>query len=260
MKFSILEPIILPIETRPLNLCLQVPAFAYNPGTMKLSVIIPVYNEVESIQEILKRVQAVKLAKEIIVVDDGSQDGTRDVLAKMDGKGGICVIFHEQNQGKGAAVRSGMSAAQGEILLIQDADLEYDPRDYPHLLQPIKEGIADVVYGSRFLGGPRRATMYWHMIANKLLTFMTNILYDTILTDMETGYKVFRRQAIDGMVIRANGFNFEPEFTAKILKRHHRIYEVPITFNPRDYSEGKKIKLHDAFEAVWTLLKYRFVD
>lgn len=234
--------------------------FVYNPAHMKLSVIIPVYNEVESIHEILKRVQATKLAKEIVVVDDGSQDGTREVLKKLDGKGGLCVVLHEQNQGKGAAVRSGMNAAHGDIILIQDADLEYDPRDYPRLLQPIQEGIADVVYGSRFLGGPRRATMYWHMVANKILTFMTNILYDTILTDMETGYKVFRRGVIDGMVIHANGFDFEPEFTAKVLKRRHRIYEVPITFNPRDYTEGKKIKLQDAFEAVWTLLKYRFVD
>jgi glycosyltransferase involved in cell wall biosynthesis len=234
--------------------------FVYNPAHMKLSVIIPVYNEVGSIQEILKRVQATKLAREIIVVDDGSSDGTRDVLRKLDGKGGIRVVLHEQNKGKGAAVRSGLGAAKGDILLIQDADLEYDPRDYPHLLQPIKEGIADVVYGSRFLGGPRRVVMFWHMVANYLLTLMTNVLYDTILTDMETGYKVFRREVIDGMVIHANGFNFEPEFTAKILKRHYRIFEVPITFNPRDYSEGKKIKLSDAFEAVWALLKYRFMD
>jgi glycosyltransferase involved in cell wall biosynthesis len=227
---------------------------------MKLSVIIPVYNEVESIKEILKRVQATKLVKEIVVVDDGSKDGTRDILNKLDGKGGIKVILHEHNKGKGAAVRTGLAAAQGDVLLIQDADLEYDPRDYPHLLQPIKEGIADVVYGSRFLGGPRRPTMFWHMIANKILTFMTNILYDNILTDMETGYKVFRRQVIEGMVLQANSFDFEPEFTAKILKRRYRIFEVPITFNPRDYSQGKKIKLYDAFEAVWTLLKYRFVD
>lgn len=227
---------------------------------MKLSVIIPVYNEVENIGEILKRVKATKRAAEIIVVDDGSQDGTRDLLKKMDGKGRVRVILHEKNQGKGAAVRTGLDAAAGEILLIQDADLEYDPRDYPTLLQPLEEGLADVVYGSRFLGGPRRATMFWHMIANKMLTFMTNILYDTILSDMETGYKVFRREVVDGMKLRSKRFDFEPEFTAKALKRKYHIYEVPISFNPRDYSQGKKIKLKDAFEAVWTLLKYRFVD
>jgi glycosyltransferase involved in cell wall biosynthesis len=227
---------------------------------MKLSVIIPVYNEVGNIEEILRRVKATKKASEIIVVDDGSQDGTRDILKKLDGKEKVHVILHEKNQGKGAAVRTGMDAAQGEIMLIQDADLEYDPRDYATLLQPLEEGIADVVYGSRFLGGPRRVAMYWHMVANKMLTFMTNILYNTILSDMETGYKVFRRKVVDGMKIRAKRFDFEPEFTAKVLKRHYRIYEVAISFNPRDYSQGKKIKLKDAFEAVWTLLKYRFVD
>ena len=227
---------------------------------MNLSVVIPVYNEVDNIGEILKRVQALKLAYEIIVVDDCSTDGTRDVLKKLDGKKKVRVILHERNQGKGGAVMTGLRAAQGDLLLIQDADLEYDPRDYPELLKPIKEGMADVVYGSRFLGGPRRVAMFWHMIANKLLTVMTNILYDTILTDMETGYKVFRRGVIDGMTIHAKRFDFEPEFTAKVLKRHYRIFEVPITFNPRDYSQGKKIKLRDAFEAVWTLLKYRFID
>ena len=227
---------------------------------MKLSVIIPVYNEVESIQVILKRVQSQKLAYEIVVVDDGSKDGTRDVLKEMDGKGGVRIILHEQNKGKGAAVRTGMAAAKGDVLLIQDADLEYDPRDYTALLAPIKEGIADVVYGSRFLGGSHRVTMFWHMVANKMLTFITNILYNTILTDMETGYKVFRREVLDGMVLHANSFDFEPEFTAKILKRKFRIFEVQIAFNPRDYTEGKKIKLHDAFEAVWTLIKYRFVE
>jgi glycosyltransferase involved in cell wall biosynthesis len=234
--------------------------FVYNPATMKLSVIIPVYNEVESIEVILKRVNDTKLVSEIVVVDDGSKDGTRDILKTLDGKNNVHVILHEQNQGKGAAVRTGMKAALGEILLIQDADLEYDPRDFPELLKPIEEGIADVVYGSRFLGRAHRVTMFWHLVANKMLTFLTNILYNTILTDMETGYKVFRREVIDGMVIRANSFNFEPEFTAKILKRNYRIFEVPITFNPRDYTQGKKIKLHDAFEAVWALIKYRFVD
>lgn len=227
---------------------------------MKLSVIIPVYNEVKNISEIVKRVQATKLATEIIIVDDGSQDGTGEILHKMDGKKKVRVLLQKKNQGKGTAVVTGMRAAKGDILLIQDADLEYDPRDYPTLLKPIKEGVADVVYGSRFLGAAHRVTMFWHQLANQLLTFMTNILYDSILTDMETGYKVFRREVIEGMTIRAKRFNFEPEFTAKILKRKYRIYEVPITFNPRDYAEGKKIKLMDAFEAVWTLLKYRVMD
>ena len=227
---------------------------------MNLSVVIPVYNEVENIGEILKRVQSTNLASEIIIVDDGSQDGTRDTLKRLDGEEGVRVILHERNQGKGAAVITGLRAAQGDILLIQDADLEYDPRDYPVLLQPIEEGKADVVYGSRFLGAPHRVTMFWHLMANRLLTLMTNILYNTILTDMETGYKVFRREVIEKMKIRSKRFDFEPEFTAKILKRHYRIFEVPISFNPRDYSQGKKIKLKDAFEAVWTLLIYRFFD
>jgi glycosyltransferase involved in cell wall biosynthesis len=227
---------------------------------MKLSVVIPVYNEIQNIEEILKRVRATSLVWELVVVDDGSQDGTRELLKNLDGKDGLRVILHEQNQGKGAAVRTGLQAARGDVLLIQDADLEYSPHDYPALLEPIEEGIADVVYGSRFLGGPRRVAMFWHMIANHLLTLVTNILYDTILSDMETGYKVFRREVIEGITLRSNRFNFEPEITAKVLKQHYRIYEVPISFNPRDYSQGKKIKFHDAFEAVWALLKYRFVD
>jgi len=227
---------------------------------MKLSVIIPIYNEVESIREIVKRVQDTKLSWEILLVDDGSIDGTRDLLKEMDGKDHIRVILKEKNEGKGSAVRAGLVAAKGEVLLIQDADLEYDPRDYPTLLKPLEEGVADVVYGSRFLGGPRRVVMFWHMVANYMLTFMTNILYNTILSDMETGYKVFRHEVIEGMPLHAKRFDFEPEFTAKVLKRKYRIFEVPITFNPRDYSQGKKIKLKDAFEAVWTLLKYRFVD
>lgn len=227
---------------------------------MKLSVIIPIYNEADNILKTLKRVQATKLAKEIVIVDDASTDGTRELLDKLDGKGIVRVIFHEKNLGKGAAVVTGMRAAKGDVILIQDADLEYDPRDYPTLLLPIQERRADVVYGSRFLGAPRRVAMFWHQVANQLLTFMTNILYDSILTDMETGYKVFRREVIQDMKIRSKRFNFEPEFTAKILKRKFRIYEVPISFNPRDYSEGKKIGLKDAFEAVWALIRYRIMD
>ncbi|MBT3389999.1 MAG: glycosyltransferase family 2 protein [Chloroflexi bacterium] len=227
---------------------------------MTLTVLIPIYNEENTIREILKRVYATQLADEIILVDDGSVDGTRAILQELDGKDGVRVILHEHNQGKGAAVRTGIKAATGDILLIQDADLEYDPRDYPKLLQPIEEGLAEVVYGSRFLGAPHRVAMFWHMLANKLLTLMTNILYDTILTDMETGYKVFKREVIADIPLHAKRFEFEPEFTAKILKRGVRIFEVPISFNPRDYDEGKKIGISDAFEAVWALLKYRFID
>jgi glycosyltransferase involved in cell wall biosynthesis len=227
---------------------------------MKLSVVMPVYNEAGTVEEMIKRVQAVGLADEIIVVDDGSTDGSSAVLKDLNGKGQIRVITHSKNQGKGAAVRSGIQAAQGDLILIQDADLEYDPRDFKKLLEPIERDMADAVYGSRFLGGPRRPTMFWHAVANRFLTFLTNVLYNNILTDMETGYKLFRRELLKDIDIRSNGFNFEPEITAKLLKRHTRIFEVPITFNPRNYAEGKKIGIRDAFEAFWALFRYRFFD
>ncbi len=227
-----------------------------------ITVVIPCYNEVHTLEKVLARVQAVQIADEIVIVDDGSQDGTRDLLHRLEAeqRAGVRILFHEHNQGKGAALVTGFAAAQGDIVLIQDADMEYDPRDYPRLIQPILEGISPVVYGSRFLGGPRKAMNFWNMVANKGLTLATNVLYNAILSDMETCYKVFRREVVQGMKIHARGFEFEPEFTAKVLKQGIRIYEVPISYNGREWTEGKKIKWTDAPIALWTLFKYRFVD
>jgi len=228
---------------------------------MRLTFLLPVFNERATVEEILRVVEASGLADHIIVVDDASTDGTRELLQHLASRNPRLELhLHDRNQGKGAALRTGFSRVETELVLVQDADLEYDPRDVPSLLAPIEEGKADVVYGSRFLGAPHRPTMFWHMVANKLLTLMTNVLYNTILTDMETGYKLFRREVIQGIDIRSNRFDFEPEITAKLLKKKVRIFEVPISFNPREYSEGKKIGLPDAFAAVWALLKYRFVD
>ncbi len=225
---------------------------------MKLSILIPIYNERTTILEIVKRVQAVPYEKEIIAVDDGSTDGTRELLPQVE-QPGVVVLYHERNRGKGAAIVTALQRATGDIIVIQDADMEYDPRDYKQLVEPIIEGRAKVVYGSRFMG-PRMAMFFWHMLANKMLTLMTNILYDAILSDMETGYKAFRADIVKGMQLRSHRFDFEPEVTAKVLKRGIRIFEVPISYYGREYNEGKKIGMKDGFVAAWTLLKYRLVD
>lgn len=229
---------------------------------MNLSVVIPVYNERETLADIVKAVLATKLAYEIILVDDGSTDGTRDLypqIQAMDDR--IRVILHEKNLGKGGALQTGFQAAQGDIIIIQDADLEYDPRDYPAMIQPIEEGKAAVVYGSRFRGGPTKTMFFMNMLGNKFLTLVANILYNTILTDIETCYKAFRSEVIKSIPIRSRGFDFEPEITAKVLKRGHRIYEVPISYNGREYEEGKKIRpWKDGPIALWCLIKYKFVD
>lgn len=232
-----------------------------NPN-LTLSVIIPCFNEVHSIEEVLNRVEAVGIADEIIIVDDGSTDGTRDILAQIEAENrpNVRIYYHDHNQGKGAAVVTGFGKATSDVFLIQDADFEYDPREYPTLLKPIEEGIATVVFGSRFLGGPRKAMNFWNMVANRGLTLATNILYNAILSDMETCYKVFRAEVVQGMKIRSRRFEFEPEITAKVLKKGIRIYEVPISYNGREWNEGKKIKWTDAPIALWTLFKYRFVN
>jgi glycosyltransferase involved in cell wall biosynthesis len=221
---------------------------------------MPVYNECETLEEIVKQVLNTGLVHEIIMVDDGSTDGTRELMKQWEKDEVVKVILHEKNMGKGSAVRTAITAAEGEIMVIQDADLEYDPRDYPRLIQPIVEGRADVVYGSRFLGGPARKVYFWHRVGNLMLTLLTNILYNIDLTDMETCYKCFRADVIKDMPLHSRRFELEPEITAKIAKHGYRIYEVPISYYGREYHEGKKITGWDAIPALWTLIKYRFVD
>ncbi len=242
------------------DVCLRI-GFAFLIITrMTLTVVMPVFNEKDTVREIVRRVLLMDVVHELLIVDDGSTDGTRAILGDLPPDERVRVILKDRNEGKGSAVTLGIRAASGDLIIIQDADLEYDPRLYPLLMKPIEEGLADVVYGSRFLGEARRAILFWNMVANRILTLITNVLYNTILTDMETGYKLFRREIIQDITIHARRFDFEPEVTAKLLKRKVRLYEVPIVFNPRDYSEGKKIGIRDGFQAVWTLVKYRFVD
>jgi glycosyltransferase involved in cell wall biosynthesis len=240
---------------------------------------MPVYNERATLEDIVRRVQTVDLTvnadksnlvlpgpvtleREIVIVDDGSTDGTRDILDdwREDPPPNMKIIYHEHNSGKGAALRTGFQQATGDILIVQDADLEYDPRDYVKLLEPLLEGRAPVIYGSRFLGGPRAAMSLSHTLGNQLLTVVTNLLYGTSLSDMETCYKLFRRDVINGMVLRSRAFEIEPELTAKILKQGYTIFEVPISYNGRAFHEGKKISWQDGFSALRTLVRYRFVD
>ncbi len=232
------------------------------PKLRKLSVVVPVFNERNTLVEIVRRMRAVELPdsieREIIVVDDGSDDGTRDVLKQL-GDSTVRVIMHERNRGKGAAVRTGFANATGEYVLVQDADLEYDPEDWPKLLNPILRGRTRVVYGSRFTG-ERRNMLFVHWVGNRFLSFVTNVLYNTTLSDMETCYKLLDRRLINELTLTADRFDIEPEITAKVLKRGVRIYEVPISYAGREFDEGKKITWHDGFAALWTLVKYRFRD
>lgn len=227
---------------------------------MLLTVMIPVYNERNTIQKVVDLVQKSPHEKEIIVVDDGSSDGTREVIESIPGEN-VKKFFHEQNRGKGAAIQTAWEQATGDIVLIQDADLEYDPENYDHLLQPILDGKADVVFGSRFIGGgPHRVLLFWHSLGNRFLTLLANMLNDLNMTDMETGYKVFTREVRDAVRIRSNRFGFEPEFTAKVARLKFRIYEVPISYHGRGYKEGKKITWRDGFAALFWIFRYRFFN
>lgn len=227
---------------------------------MKISVVIPVFNEENTIREIIKRVQDIDIDKEIIIIDDGSTDKTRQILQNLK-EDNIKILFHDKNLGKGKALKTGFNYVKGDIVIIQDADLEYDPKEYPRLIEPFIKGYADVVYGSRLSGGrPQRVYMFWHKVGNNLLTLLTNVLYNTTLSDMETGYKVFKRETLENINIKSRDFTFEAEITAKIFKKKCRVYEIPISYYGRDHSEGKKIRWWHGISAIFALIKYRFLD
>jgi glycosyltransferase involved in cell wall biosynthesis len=242
------------------------------PADLTLSVVIPVYNENKTIEEILRRVRAVPINKEIIVVDDCSTDGTRDTIRQLEARDGdLRVVYHVVNQGKGAALRSGFREATGDIVIVQDADLEYDPDQYPQLIQPIVDNLADVVYGSRFIGETHRVLYFWHSLANKGLTLLSNMFTNLNLTDMEVCYKVFRREVIQGIKLQSDRFGFEPEVTAKVARfilpskdgepgHPCRVYEIPVSYHGRTYREGKKIGLKDGFQALYCIIRYAFAD
>lgn len=242
------------------------------PSDLVLSVVIPVYNERETLHLILDRVRAVPIRKQIILVDDCSKDGTREMLQKMAGQEtDLTIAFHEVNKGKGAALRTGFALATGQIVIVQDADLEYDPSEFPRLIEPIVDGRADVVFGSRFIGETHRVLHFWHSMGNRVLTWMSNMFTDLNLTDMEVCYKVFRREVIQGINLKQNRFGFEPEVTAKVARfqvpaiddrptRRCRIYEMPVSYNGRDYHEGKKIGWRDGVQAVYCIIRYALAD
>ncbi len=228
---------------------------------MKISAVIPVYNEAATIEQIISKVRSTGRVAEIVAVDDGSGDGTRDLLKRLaDEVDELRVFYHDRNRGKGAALRTAFREVEGDVIVIQDADLEYDPADYEELLAPILDGRADVVYGSRFLGGPHRVIFFWHYVANVLLTLLSNALNNVNLTDIETGYKAFRSEVIQDMPLRSDRFGFEPEFTAKVAKRGYRMYEVPISYSGRTYEEGKKIGWRDAVKALFAVLYFRLFE
>jgi glycosyltransferase involved in cell wall biosynthesis len=229
----------------------------------RLSILIPVFNEAGTVERLIDRVHKADscgLEKEIILVDDASTDGTGQVLKKLAGKGGVTLFSHPHNRGKGAAIRTAIEHSTGEILLIQDADLEYDPGDYPALLRPILDGRADVVYGSRFLGSTHRVLLFWHFAANKFLTLFCNMVCNLNLSDMEVGYKVFHRKCTEGLNLNAERFGIEPELTAKLARRRFRFYETAVSYSGRDYTEGKKIGWKDGVAALWFIFRYRFFD